>query len=143
MTSQPDSPYLVLRKDGIEPVDRGNGVGTLPYVGHWNSVTAGMTSGVTVFGPGTSVPLHSHNVEEIILVLQGRASAVIDGERYDLHVGDSTWVPAGVDHHFFNHGDTQMRIYWVYGGREVTRTICATGETVPHLSPRDRNDQRG
>jgi HTH-type transcriptional repressor of puuD len=26
----------------------------------------------------------------------------------------------------------------VYGGREVTRTICATGETFEHLSERDR-----
>jgi HTH-type transcriptional regulator, repressor for puuD len=26
----------------------------------------------------------------------------------------------------------------VYGGRDVTRTICATGETFEHLSERDR-----
>ena len=31
-----------------------------------------------------------------------------------------------------------MRIYWVYGGRDVTRTICATGETFEHLSEQDR-----
>jgi hypothetical protein len=31
-----------------------------------------------------------------------------------------------------------MRIYWVYGGRYVTRTICATGKTVEHLSDEDR-----
>ena len=31
-----------------------------------------------------------------------------------------------------------MRIYWVYGGRDVTRTITATGETFEHLSESDR-----
>jgi hypothetical protein len=31
-----------------------------------------------------------------------------------------------------------MRIYWVYGGRDVTRTIVATGETFEHLSEADR-----
>ena len=28
-----------------------------------------------------------------------------------------------------------MRIYWVYGGRDVTRTIIATGETFEHPLP--------
>ena len=29
-----------------------------------------------------------------------------------------------------------MTIYWVYGGRDVTRTVTATGETFEHLSDR-------
>jgi HTH-type transcriptional repressor of puuD len=52
--------------------------------------------------------------------------------------GEATWVPAGVPHRFLNRGDSPMRIYWVYGGREVTRTITATGETFEHLSENDR-----
>jgi hypothetical protein len=43
-----------------------------------------------------------------------------------------------VPHRFANRGKGPMRIYWVYGGREVTRTICATGETFEHLSEQDR-----
>ena len=35
-----------------------------------------------------------------------------------------------------------MRIYWVYGGRDVTRTFCATGVTVEHLSAQDRGAAR-
>lgn len=34
-----------------------------------------------------------------------------------------------------------MRIYWVYGGRDVTRTITATGEPFEHLSTKDRGGQ--
>jgi HTH-type transcriptional regulator, repressor for puuD len=30
-----------------------------------------------------------------------------------------------------------MSIYWVYGCRDVTRTIIATGETFEHLSESD------
>jgi hypothetical protein len=47
-------------------------------------------------------------------------------------------VPAGIPHRFLNRGDGPMRIYWVYGGRDVTRTITATGETFEHLSESDR-----
>jgi HTH-type transcriptional repressor of puuD len=47
-------------------------------------------------------------------------------------------VPAGVPHCFRNRGEGTMTIYWVYGGRDVTRTITATGETFEHLSESDR-----
>lgn len=31
-----------------------------------------------------------------------------------------------------------MTIYWVYGGRDVTRTVAATGQTFERLSAGDR-----
>jgi HTH-type transcriptional regulator, repressor for puuD len=129
---------LLIRPGEIEPFDRGNGVVTLPYVGRWNSEINRITTGQTVFAPGTGLPLHSHNVEESVLILEGEAVAEIDGERFDLVAGDATWVPAGVPHRFLNRGSGPMRIYWVYGGRDVTRTITETGETFEHLSESDR-----
>jgi 3-isopropylmalate dehydrogenase len=129
---------LVLRPAEIEPFDRGTGVRTLPYVGKWNAADNKVTTGVTEFPAGAGIPLHTHNVEESVLILEGQATAVIGDDRFDLEPGDATWAPAGVPHRFANRGQGPMRIYWVYGGREVTRTICATGETFEHLSERDR-----
>lgn len=129
---------LLIRPDEVVPFDRGNGVVTIPYVGRWNAEDNRITTGQTVFAPGTGLPVHSHNVEESVLILAGDAIAEIDGERFDLVAGEATWVPAGVPHRFLNRGDSPMRIYWVYGGREVTRTITATGETFEHLSENDR-----
>ena len=129
---------LLIRPDQVEPFDRGNGVVTIPYVGRWNAEDNRITTGQTVFAVGTGLPVHSHNVEESVLILEGLAIAEIDGERFDLVAGEATWVPAGVPHRFLNRGDEPMRIYWVYGGREVTRTITATGETFEHLSESDK-----
>jgi succinate-semialdehyde dehydrogenase/glutarate-semialdehyde dehydrogenase len=132
------APRLVIRPDEVEVFDRGSGVRTVPYVGAWNCGPNRVTTGTTVFAVGTEIPLHSHNVEESVLVFAGQATAVIDGERVDLEAGDATWVPAGVPHQFINRGDGELTIYWVYGGREVTRTMTATGVTVAHLSAGDR-----
>jgi HTH-type transcriptional repressor of puuD len=129
---------LLIRPDQVVPFDRGHRVVTIPYVGRWNAEDNRITTGQTVFAPGTGLPVHSHNVEESVLILAGDAIAEIDGERFELVAGEATWVPAGVPHRFLNRGDSPMRIYWVYGGREVTRTITATGETFEHLSENDR-----
>ncbi|HEV2825365.1 MAG TPA: cupin domain-containing protein [Actinomycetota bacterium] len=137
----PDPP-MVIRAGQVERFDRGAGVVTLPYVGRWNAEGNRVTTGITVFAPGTAIPLHTHNVEESVLVLEGEAAAMVGQGSFELEAGDATWVPAGVPHRFANRGQGPMRIYWVYGGREVTRTIVATGETVEHLSEADRGATR-
>jgi HTH-type transcriptional repressor of puuD len=106
---------LVLRPAEIEPFDRGTGVRTLPYVGKWNADHNKVTTGVTEFPAGAGIPLHTHNVEESVLILEGQATAVIGDDRFDLEPGDATWAPAGVPHRFANRGEGPMRIYWVYG----------------------------
>lgn len=138
----PEPPSLLVRIDEVAPVVRGVDVVTYPGIGRWNSAAAGVTTGVTELGPGTRIPLHTHNVAECVLVLEGEAVATIGDETFEVSSGTNTWVPAGVPHCFANRGTCPLRIFWVYEGRHVTRTICATGETVEHLSDRDRGATR-
>jgi HTH-type transcriptional repressor of puuD len=139
---QPQGPSFIVRRSQVQAFDRGNGVATLPFVGKWSPTTTDetnkITTGMTVFQVGRGLPLHSHNVEESVLIVEGLATAVVGDERFDLEPGEATWVPAGVPHYFQNRGDSPMTIYWVYGGRRVTRTITETGETFEHLSESDR-----
>jgi quercetin dioxygenase-like cupin family protein len=132
----PDQPFIIHLSD-VPSIARGEGVSTRPLVGKWNTLAAHLTTGVTAFAPGTVIPLHTHNVEETVMLLEGEATAVIDGTPYQLVAGDVTWVPAGVPHHFLNRGQGPMRIYWVYDGRDVLRTLVETGETFEHLSEQD------
>lgn len=135
---RPRPPSLLVRRAEVDPFDRGSGVTTLPFVGRWNCAENRVTTGMTTFRPGTALPLHWHDVEESVLVFEGQATAIIGDDEFDVDPGDATWVPPGVPHCFANRGDTPMTIYWVYGGRDVTRTIAATGETFEHLSDSDR-----
>jgi HTH-type transcriptional regulator, repressor for puuD len=134
----PQAPCLLIRPAEVEPFDRGEGVATVPMIGKWNTAESSMTTGMTSFAPGTGIPLHSHNVEECVLVLEGEATVTIGGDEFDVEAGVNTWVPADVPHRFANRGTGVMRIFWVYGGLHVTRTIIATGQTVEHLSVHDR-----
>jgi HTH-type transcriptional regulator, repressor for puuD len=140
-SSAPKPPSLLLRPQAIDTFSRGSGVQTLPYVGRWNSDRPSLTTGITALPPGTAVPLHSHNVEECVLVLDGSGVAVIDGDEFSVSAGCSTWVPAGIAHRFASSPTQALRIYWVYSGLYVTRTITATGVTIEHLSAADRGGE--
>ena len=115
--------------DQAEPVARGQGIESVrltpaPLDGQE------FTMGVTTFPPGTSIRLHSHNTVEQVTVLEGEGVAVIDGEEIPARPYDTTQIPPGEFHRFINTGVGIMRILWVYGSTEVTRTFADTGETV-------------
>lgn len=129
---------LILHPADIDVIDRGAGVRTTPLVGKWNVKGAKLTTGMTRFEPGTGIAMHSHNVEETVMILEGLATVVIGDETFECEAGDVTWIPAGIPHYFKNRGDGPMRIYWVYETQEVTRTLTASGETIEHLSEADR-----
>ncbi len=91
-----------------------------------------ISSGVTPFEPGAKIPLHYHNVEEQVTVIEGEAVAIVDGERHVLHPYDTTYVPAGTPHHFMNESDAPMAIHCTYGGVYIEQTFPETGETRRH-----------
>lgn len=119
----------LIRFDDAEPVARGDGIESIrltpePFEGQ------AFTMGVTTFPPGTSIRLHNHNTIEQVTVLEGEGIAVINGEEVPARPYDTTQMPAGEFHRFINTGAGIMRILWVYGSTDVTRTFADTGETV-------------
>jgi quercetin dioxygenase-like cupin family protein len=87
-------------------------------------------SGLTEFEPGASLPAHSHNCEESVVVIEGVASFEAEGISAELPKGEATWLPAGCVHSFANRTGSPMRILWTYGSVDATRTIAETGEVV-------------
>jgi putative monooxygenase len=128
---------MVFEYDHAQFLDRGKGVRSLPLSGP-ESGSQLILSGMTEIPQGGEIPLHYHNTDEFILVLEGHAIVSIAGEDRSVKAMDSTLVHEGVHHRYVNVGKGLLRILWVYGDMETTRTIVATGVTLRHL---DRYDQ--
>jgi quercetin dioxygenase-like cupin family protein len=120
---------VVLRPSEIPARQRGGGAKTIPLVTRRTGSTS-FINGITIFEPGAAIPLHKHNCEESVLLLEGRAIAEIDGVEHPIAAGDVTFIPAEVPHRFRNLSDTAgMKILWTYASVDATRTIISTGDT--------------
>lgn len=129
-------PGQVWRAEAAEWISRGNGVRSRPLCGP-DFGASSLLTGMTEIPVGGEIPLHHHNTDEFIQVLAGRARVTIDGVDQLVESGDSTFVLPGIKHRYVNTGEEALRILWVYGDINTTRTIAATGVTLGHL---DRYD---
>jgi putative monooxygenase len=119
----------ILRPSEIEARSRGGGVRTIPLVTRKVGSTT-LINGITLFDPGAAVPLHSHNCEESVVILSGRAMVEIDGVEHEVITDDATFLPANIPHRFRNASQTEsLRILWTYATVDATRTIISTGQT--------------
>lgn len=118
----------VLRPGAVTPRERGGGVRTYPLVSALTGSTQTL-SGVTEIDPGAAVPLHFHNCDETVVVLEGQAEAEIAGEPHPVGPGETTWIPAGVRHRFRNPTDARVRIFWTYASLDADRTLVESGKT--------------
>jgi putative monooxygenase len=119
----------ILRPSEIEARARGGGVRTIPLVNRKIGSTT-LINGITIFDPGAAVPLHSHNTEESVVILSGRAMVEIDGVEHEALADDTTFLPANIPHRFRNASQTDsLRILWTYASVDATRTIISTGQT--------------
>jgi putative monooxygenase len=119
----------IIRTSQLTPRERGGGVRTIPLVTRALGATT-FLNGITIFDQGASVPLHCHNCEESVVILEGRAIVEVDGTEFELGPHETTFLPPNVPHRFRNASNTEsMRIHWTYASVDANRTLIATGDT--------------
>lgn len=82
-----------------------------------------LSGGITTLATGTTVPMHSHNTEEMLTILQGKALIEAAGQRFEAEPFDVCYLPAGALHRLSNVGEMEMRVLWIYGSTRPVRIL--------------------
>lgn len=127
----------ILKVEDIQIIQRGGGIETTPLVTVHSNPDAKFTTGMSVYPKGQGAPLHIHNCDEQVTLLEGVGEVEVDGKITPLVQYDSTYIPAGKTHAFRNTGNEPMRILWIYSSNKVTRTFHGSDDEVEHLSAKD------
>jgi mannose-6-phosphate isomerase-like protein (cupin superfamily) len=96
---------------------------------------------VTLDPGGGQVPWHSHEQEEVYLVLDGTAEMCAGDERSPLTSNQAVIIPPGVFHQITNIGSAPLRLIYCYGPagdvahwrQELDGTLPRAGIDAPPL----------
>jgi quercetin dioxygenase-like cupin family protein len=86
-----------------------------------SSIAGAASTAVVYFElePGEHTGMHTDSAEEIVLVLSGRAEAIVGDERGELSAGGLGLVPALVPHDVRNIGDETVRVVGFFSSATV------------------------
>jgi 2-dehydro-3-deoxyglucarate aldolase/4-hydroxy-2-oxoheptanedioate aldolase len=94
-----------------------------------------MSGGYGLFEPGGRLPAHVHDFDESICIVDGLATCIVEGRRYELSDCATALQPRGRVHYFINDSNSPMAMIWVYAGplpeRIVVAEACCTKEGNP------------
>lgn len=68
--------------------------------------------------PGDDIGEESHDVDQVLVFVEGEGEAVLNGERSEIQANSLVVVPAGTQHNFINTGSTALKLYTVYAPPE-------------------------
>jgi transcriptional regulator with XRE-family HTH domain len=83
---------------------------TPPLPGQRADVSVHTLAPGSATGAADDPPIHEPGSRETTVVVEGTAELFIDGERHELHEGDSVTFDADLPHHFENNGETDTRL---------------------------------
>lgn len=68
---------------------------------------------------GDRIPLHRHDVDEVVIVIDGVGSYTLDGEVSEVESGDVVFIPAGTEHGTTNTGTGVLHVHAVFPATKV------------------------
>jgi quercetin dioxygenase-like cupin family protein len=74
------------------------------------------------FEPGQHSGLHADDAEEVIYVADGEGEIFISGRQEKLEAGGFRFVPKGVQHDIYAHGDVTLRLLSFFPSARVAST---------------------
>ena len=83
--------------------------------------SGGVSMGSVTLKPGTMLNIHTHKVEDAMVIIEGKGLFFLDGEEHSIEKGMAVVAPAGVPHGLKNDGTTDLKLVYTWPAVEVDR----------------------
>lgn len=84
----------------------------------YDSTATDIAAGVSAIPAGSSSPRHSHQAEEIAIILSGSGAIEIGHHSYPVKTGDVVLNPPNVPHRTVADQESPLTVLWVYSRAE-------------------------
>lgn len=102
---RPGALMSIVRRDDRPVVVRGSRLPTLQRLVDRASGSDAVTVLINTFTSGESVPEHTHDVEEVLLVTVGECIVTVDGQPEAARTGDAVIIRPGTSHAISHNDD--------------------------------------
>jgi mannose-6-phosphate isomerase-like protein (cupin superfamily) len=72
--------------------------------------------------PGDAIPLHTHEIDEVVMVEGGKGRYRLDGDEIPIGPGGVAFIPAGTPHGLRNDGDGELSLKAMFPSRTLDIT---------------------
>ncbi len=103
----------VIRSADVEFQQRAPGIKIRQFINQERGAGS-VTLGEGVMSPGSSLDLHTHKIEEAMIIAEGTATLICGKETQTLEVGDAILAPAGEAHLLANNSQKPMRFIFFF-----------------------------
>jgi quercetin dioxygenase-like cupin family protein len=70
--------------------------------------------------PGDRIPLHTHTLEEVLIIDEGSAEVTLGDERRTVGAGAVVYIPINVAHGTRNIGSGELRVHAIFPSQIIT-----------------------
>lgn len=112
----------VIRSADVEFQQRSPGIKTRQLINQERGSGA-VTMGEAIMAPGSSLDLHTHKIEEAIIIAEGTATLKCGDDIQTLEVGDAILAPAAEAHLLANNSEKPMRFIFFFPAVNTQRDL--------------------
>lgn len=103
----------VIRSSDVEFQQRSPGIQVRHLINQEKGAGA-ITLGEGILSPGSSLDLHTHKIEEAIIIAEGTATLICGNETQTLEAGDAILAPAAEAHLLANHSQKPVKFIFFF-----------------------------
>jgi quercetin dioxygenase-like cupin family protein len=109
----------IVRGEDRPVVERGPGLPTLQRLVDRANGSDSVTVLINQFAGVETVPTHTHDVEEVLLVVAGECTVTVDGRQETARAGDAVIVHPHAQHSISHHTGEPCTVVAVLGSPDV------------------------